>query len=327
MMEMNQINKEEVEEIVLERASNGRRFSATLLDLFLSLLIGFVLLALTFTLIENHPNMIKMNKTREEISINSGLYVKGEKTLLRYNDTIKDNKDLSFNEKSDLLHDKIYTFYTEKDFFDKTEGLKIYHNELKEAKTTDGKSMFTASYTRALTNSDYDESYYNFYDEFFDCTTGYLLKNSSYFEINQAIILIYSFSIVLTLSLPFILFFYLIPLCFVRTRQTIGMKVCRIALVDYTGLSVRPLKFTLRFLFFFIFIVVGSMLTFLIPMAISITMMVLSKSHQSLTDYLSGTYYVSIDNRNIYKDIYEYELSKKGQTNIKIEDENYRPVN
>ncbi len=326
-METNQINKKEIEEIFLERAGNGRRFSATLLDLFLSLLTGFVLLTLTFTLIESHPNVIEMNQKREEISIASGLYVKGEKTLIRYNDTINDNKDLSYNEKSDLLNDKIYTFYTEKDFFTKEEGVGIYQKELKEAKTKDEKSLFTENYERALANSDYDEIYYDFYYDFFDRTTGYLLKNSNYFEINQSIILIYSLSIILTLSLPFILFFYLIPLCFVRTRQTIGMKICRIALVDYTGLSVKPLKFSLRFLFFFVFIVIGSMITFLIPMAISITMMTLSKSHQSLTDYLSGTYYVSIENRKIYKDIYEYELSKKGQSNLRIEDENYRPAN
>lgn len=92
------------------------------------------------------------------------------------------------------------------------------------------------------------------------------------------------------------------------------MMATKIALIDVNGLSVKWWKFTLRFLFFYVIELWGSLLSFFIPFIVSLTMAVLSKAHQSLSDYITNTYMVSIDNKSIYKDVFEYKLAQQNTT-------------
>ncbi len=327
--QMNSNEAEEIkEEICYERAGNGKRFSAGLLDTFLSLLTGFILLTLTFTLINEHPGMQQMISKREEIAIDSKLYTKKDGTLYRFNDIILNDNSLTTDQKSDELRNTLDYFYANFRIENNNmNGVEIYHNELNNAKSNDGKKLFNEKYERALLSDDEDITYLNYYNDLFDRSTGFFLDNKEYASINRNIILIYSFSILLTIALPFIVFFYIVPMCFVKTYQTLGQFVCRIAVIDYTGLRISPIKFSIRFLFFFIFEVIGSMVTFFIPFAISFTMMVLSKTHQTLHDYLFSTYCVNLDGKTVYKNIFDYvsKTRKKEKDSLKIEDPNYQP--
>ena len=68
----------EVHELEYERATNPRRIASNLLDTFLSLLLGMILLCLTFYLIEVSPVVGNFESTRNEIALSSGLYEKSE---------------------------------------------------------------------------------------------------------------------------------------------------------------------------------------------------------------------------------------------------------
>lgn len=138
--------------------------------------------------------------------------------------------------------------------------------------------------------------------------------NNEYRNLNRQLLLIDTFSVLGTLLFPFLIFSYVIPLFNVRTRQTLGMMATKIALIDVNGLSVKWWKFTLRFLFFYVIELWGSLLSFFIPFIVSLTMAVLSKAHQSLSDYITNTYMVSIDNKSIYKDVFEYKLAQQNIT-------------
>ena len=65
----------------------------------------------------------------------------------------------------------------------------------------------------------------------------------------------------------------------------------------------------------------------LLPLFVSVGMLLLSKSHQSLHDYVCNTYCVSLEDVTIYLDKDEYRLSKETKKEgMGLEDPRYRPV-
>ena len=54
-------------------------------------------------------------------------------------------------------------------------------------------------------------------------------------------------------------------------------------------------------------------------------MAVLSKAHQSLSDYITNTYMVSIDEKSIYKDVFEYKLAQQNTKRSFIQNDIYTP--
>ena len=89
------------------------------------------------------------------------------------------------------------------------------------------------------------------------------------------------------------------------------MKITKTALLSVDGFSVKPLRFTLKFLFKLFIVLIGSFAALFIPLAVSITMIVVLKTHQSLSEYVSNTYLVSIEDQSVYKDLIEYRIAHK----------------
>ena len=87
------------------------------------------------------------------------------------------------------------------------------------------------------------------------------------------------------------------------------MKITKTALLSVDGFSVKPLRFTLKFLFKLFIVLIGSFAALFIPLAVSITMIVVLKTHQSLSEYVSNTYLVSIEDQSVYKDLTEYRIA------------------
>lgn len=71
------------------------------------------------------------------------------------------------------------------------------------------------------------------------------------------------------------------------------------------GLSIPWWKQILYWLFRFVFLFWGSLLTFLIPVAISITMKMTREDHQSLADYVCGVHQIDDLNQRVFRDALE----------------------
>ena len=312
-------------ELYYERAGNGKRLSSLLFDTFCSFFLGFVLLTLVLFLLEKSPVVESRFAIRDTLALQSGLYVEGESKPVRYRDEVLEEETLSVDEKSQLLDDRLEAFYAMPSFFPERNGSEIYFEYKEKAALENGEKLFEEG-RRRLVNDDYDQTYLDFYSESFDIALGYLFQNSQYSSASRELILIYTFSIVGNFLFPIPIFFLIVPLCFSRTRQTFGMRLTRIALISADGLSVRTGKLVGRFFFLFFVEVVLSLVAFLIPFAVSIGMMALSKSHQSLHDYVFNTYVIVLDKNTIFKDVAEYRLSLKKDEGLTLEDEKYRPV-
>lgn len=318
-------NRSQVQELYYERASTGRRLSALLFDAFCCFLFGFVFLALVLFLLNGSSFVKDRMAVRQEISLRSGLYVLDDEQQLRTFLETLDEKE-GIDEKSSRIDACLESFYAQVAFFPEGNGKQIYADYKEQALTPSGEKMFQNG-TRNLVNDDYDRQYLDFYEESFQVALGYLLQNPDYAKATREIVWIYTFSIVADFLLPIGIFFLIVPLCFTRTRQTFGMRLTRLALVSANGLAVKTGKMIGRFVFLFLVEIILSLVAFLIPFAVSFGMMILSKSHQSLHDYVFNTYCVFLDKGTIFKDKAEYRLSQEeSEDGMTLEDKKYRPV-
>lgn len=307
------------------RASSFKRISANLFDFTISIVLGFILLMGTFNIISNNSGFKSIVNTRETILISSELYIKKDSNVNSLKKDLEEDNDLKINEKSYKLNMVLDSFYSNSDFFLEDQGDLIYLKLKNEAKDDKQNLLFDSNLERIYQESDYDEIYLNFYYAAFDSATNYLFQNKEYRDSNNLIIIIVTFSTIGTFLIPFLIFYYLVPLFFTRTHQTFGKLICKIGIIGANGLSITFSRFTLRFLFFYIFELIISIFAFLIPFILSFSMAMISKTHQSLHDYLFTTYVVDVDKKKIYKSLQEYKDSPKKSINLKIEDKSYEP--
>lgn len=312
-------------EISYEMCGIGRIFSAHLFDFFVSIVLGLILLIGTFAIVPNIPFYHDAVNERNDLLISSSLYIKKEDgNLITIVDRCEDDDESTYNEKSELIDRHLsYFFLTFLNEELKGEGASIYLGYKVEAKNEDS-LMFNEKGERLLSNSTYDKSYYEFYkDTFENGAIPRLPYKKSYVSTRQTILVTMSVSIVLTFFLSFIIFYVVIPQCIARGKRTLGMLICRSAHVDAKGFSPAWWRYLLKSLFEVVFIIFASVPCFLVPLAISITMLVMrKKDHQTLSDYIFGTYCVSLANQNkVYLNLYEYlETERKVNNFNMIED-------
>ena len=128
----------------------------------------------------------------------------------------------------------------------------------------------------------------------------YVINSDQYVSATRIISLSFIF---ITLLVPIvfsvILFELVFPLIFKRGRKTLGKLIFKLSVVDNRGLSCSFWRFLGRFsIFFFLEVLVG-IVSFAIPLIISFSMMVFSKTNQSFHDYVVNTYVVEAPTSSI----------------------------
>lgn len=176
--------------------------------------------------------------------------------------------------------------------------------------------MFSSNGERLLTNSDYDKTYYDFYVKLYNTSLNYLQYNRTYKSTRNTTIIMYTSLIITAYSLAYIIVFLVIPLIIKRGKKTLGRLLTNISLLGVDGFSCSWKRYTLRFLFNYIFMGLGVFL-FLIPNLLSLGFTFFTKTRQSLSDYLFTTYKVNSTNKEVYLNLKEYEKTIKKNENIK----------
>ncbi len=282
-----------------------------------------ILLIGTFALVPLLPSYQNATKIRDQVLVSSHLYTKEDSSTIPLLDYVNKNNEFSSNEKSQILDESMDYFFTV--FLSeelKGKGDEIYLGFKIDAFKND-MPLFTETGERTLTNPDFDGDYYSFYSDIYkNKALGYLSYNQDYATSRRTIFWTIATSIILTFLFSFLLFYLVIPLFFSRGKKTLGMLLNRTALVGRNGFSCSYPRFLCHALFEIIFILFASIPAFLVPLAISITMIIVRKGdHQSLTDYVVGTYVVSTSQRKVYRNVYEYlEAERRANTSRMIED-------
>ncbi len=290
----------------------GKNFAGRLFDLFLFFVLGVVLVIPDLFIIQGNKTYQSWITAQNDYKIESRLYQKNEEgNIVKLPSYYDEVNDLTFNEKSEKMNEALVFFFEE---YINSEmngaGKKTLLDYKADYKTTDGTSLFDNEGARALLSSDYDNLYYTTYSSLInDKALGYLNLKKEYLDSKKKASLTYLITIPLMFVLSYTVIYYIIPLCFSRGRKTLGMKITKTALLSVDGFSVKTGRFTLKFLFKLFIILIGSFAAVFIPVAVSITMIVVLKSHQSLSEYVTNTYLVSTEDQDVYKDLIEYRIA------------------
>ncbi len=98
------------------------------------------------------------------------------------------------------------------------------------------------------------------------------------------------------------------PLCFRRSRYTLGKALYRIGLADSRLLSVTYPRILARIAIFYFAELVLSLFTFGVPYLISFSLMAFSKNKQGFPDYILGLNEVDLSKEKLYKSYDEIRL-------------------
>lgn len=99
-------------ELTYERTTLGRRIAAFLVDAFLSLLTGAIFLLLTFYLLSVSPIMKSIYQQRDDIQLNSHLYLKYDSNhIIQLKESISKDTALTIKEKNKKYDDALTYFF------------------------------------------------------------------------------------------------------------------------------------------------------------------------------------------------------------------------
>jgi len=151
-----------------------------------------------------------------------------------------------------------------------------------------------------LAIKEYVENVYKVYiDEF--CQAQFIAKIPTSLNLQK-----YFANCLLFIEIPIavvlgvIVYFYIVPLIIFRGRKTLGRLAFNIGMVNKYCLNPNFWLFSLNFTLF-LFEIVLSAVSFLIPMVISFSMEIFSKRKQNFHNYMTNIQYIDTNKAKIYR--------------------------
>lgn len=307
----------EIKEVVYEKASLLKRLIAYFFDISIWLLSSLIL----FTAVNSIVNSSSWYKSIEneliEIKNESKLYVDN---VIVTTYITESNAFENIQQEKEFLTYSIDSFYSNTEYFDNQNHINEY-NQRKLNAIVDGVHLFITDNDFIIENSVNPSYLVDFYSvEINDYALAFLFKNKNYSNLTSISFKKVIIEVLSMATLMFAVYYLVLPLtCFKRGRQTIGMRLEKIALIDVHALNVSTKKYVLRFIFMYFVFVIIAPLSFLIPCFISIGMMYLNKTNSSLTNYVFNDYMVDNTNQQIYLDEAERYLAKDHLEEVSIE--------
>lgn len=293
--------------IKYDKVKLTKRWFSFIIDFLFFALLTFMFSSLTNLITRNVSPYKDKIERREEIQSECSLYKDGELVL-----TYVEKLDDTLINKASILNNAIESFYYDDFFFASDSYYLEYQNRKKNATNKNGEYLFVEAEDKPgyyIACNYTDNSYYSFYyNEISQYCISYMLLNEEYANLLKYIQITSIIEYILCGAIAFIVTFIVVPLILKRGRKTIGMYIFKISLIDGDFLNVRGKKLVIRNILLFFVGYCLSVLTFCIPLIISLLMMHLSKEHQDLFDYLTKTYAVDAS-QDVYLNYDEY-LSK-----------------
>lgn len=298
-----------------------KRWLATLTDIFLTGVTGFLLYLLCLFITQQVPFYKAVVEERTALQRRSRLYDDNGELVLN----VMEDSPSSYGEKKDDLSSRIDYFYKESGFFDDDLAFNQYEERKRQAKDGDGRPLFVLDNGRFVESSLGDQTYYDFYvEEIGDFALPLLSSDNDYQRTNQVLLWTSVTELFFSFALSYFLFFNLVPVMMRRGRKTVGMYLLKISLLTGEALNPKGRPWVFRqFLVFFVGYVLN-VFTIFIPFLVSLTMMHLSKTGQDFFDYVSGTYVVDTSHKDVYLSLEEYVFRNEERSQAKLENKDLK---
>ena len=323
-METEQTNNEQIE-VVYKKAKLSSRMFAHFIDISFFILTTLIMFSITNMIVTRSGWYQNKNVQLVQLRNDSGLYVNNvvlttyvKSSSVFHNDT----------ERKDFLAQRIETFYNNPTYITNvTHTVELYNARRLATMYTAETHYFVKSGDEIIENNlvpatKFVEYYSN---EITNTSLGYLYNTPNYFYLTKFSFWCSVVQIIILGTVSFALYYLVLPLtCYKRGRQTIGMKLSKIALISVWADNITTGKYTLRFLFMFFVFVPINFVSFLIPTFLSISMMFLTKTNSSLANYVFNDYMVDVKDKKVYFDALERSESEIKLQSMSIENRDLR---
>ena len=234
----------ESSDIEYPKAKLYKRWFSGLIDIILTLFIGFLLYGITALVTNYVPSYKENSQTRLKLEIESGLYDSTGNLILN---TLEDNKD-SYDSKKTNLSKAIDDFYSNSTFFDDDTAMNQYKGRKENAIDKDGNKLFVLDSNSNLTEGNLKaETYYDFYVYEISNYSIALLSSSDLFQTTSRVIVLTSvIEMFICFGIGYFISFNLIPMFLKRGRKTFGMYLFNLSVLTDEGLVVSGKKFVAR---------------------------------------------------------------------------------
>lgn len=307
-------------EVTFNRPKYRIRMFAFLFDFLCMTILGVLLVFAMQAIMNNVPYYKAANQTVNRIQLESGLYVEREdKTTKLMCDYYKPSTDEEYIKYNKELDDALTAFYKNEKFFDQsdaTSGIHLYNIE-KIPEGMNESALFIyqdETKTAIVEKSNASKSdLYDFYTKVMaEKAIKYVINDADYISVTRTISLSFIFIILLVpIMFSIIVFELIIPLIFRRGSKTLGKLIFKLSVVDNRGLACHFGRFLARFaLLTFVEIIIG-IVTLAVPLIVSFSMMVFTKTNQAFHDYVCNTYVVEAPSTSICLNEAEYIAKQK----------------
>ena len=308
-------------EVVYTKAKLLKRMGAHFIDLGLTFLATVFLFAIFNSVITKSGFYKAKENEMVQVKNETGLYEDGTLITTYVED---EEKYPSYKDRKDVLSVRILDFYHNATYFSDDKMMKAYDERRLNATTTVESStvhLFIKDGDNIIENNVSDESLFNFYKaEIEDISLGYLVNNPVYFNLTRFSFWVTIIEIIVFGTFSFTVFYLVMPLAaFRRGRQTIGMKLEKIGLINVHAENIGWGIYTLRFFFMYVVFLLLDFVGFLIPALVSLGMMYFSKTNSSLVNYVFNDYMVDVTDQMIYFAAWEREESEIKLQEMSIE--------
>lgn len=315
---------DELKEVVYTKATVGRRMMAHIIDIGIFFVLTVSLFTLFHTTMKNSSYYKSKDAQLQAMRDESYLF-EGSTVITTY---VENNKDIeTYEQKKKILADRIEKFYHSETYFKGlTKFYDAYQKRQLDAKYQGTNLFVLDSENHIVENGLAAQRYYVFYtNEIDNYGIGYMLANSNYKSLMRFSFWATIVEAIIAITITYSVFYYVIPATFFKLgRQTIGMKLEKIALISVRADNVSFAAFTGRTIFnFFIFVPIN-FVGLLIPSLVSTTMMYVNKTNSSLTNYVFNDYMVDITNQDIYFSDAEREYAQEQLSQASIENSDFK---
>ena len=315
-------NKEIKKEINYQGVKKSKIIVARLIDFCFLVIFSIVTLLTSLFITVVTPGFNDILNKAEEIQLNSKLYQKDKNNnVYLLTEILAADEEMKMEQKNETLDAALTFFFSSPDFFKENDGV-IYYNNLKKDALKDEKHLFILDgdkYIEDKTSGLTPNIYYDFYKETLNLKAfGFLQNNAQYHSLSKNVSIIFLSEVISMPILSYLILYFIVPLLSFKNHNTLGFKTFKIGIIDGKGTSLTTKKALGALSFSCLVVGILSLITFFIPLLISIGFFTYREDNKNLTGYLFDYYFIDISHQQIYENTEEF-FKEENKVNKNVE--------
>ena len=300
-------------EISYYRPTLSKRLFSRIVDALILVLFSLGLFVSIKAIYSNTDNVKNAQQTLVNVRVDSGIYDYKNNELINVATICYQDTKMSYSQKETYLLERLDKFFSYIKGYSEESYLKVKNDydefRLSSSLSYNNNPLFIKENDEIIKNTSVDIPIKSYVE---DCYSVYIDTNCNgfltseikeYYDSNKLIAhLTFFLNIPISVFISSILVFLVPPLIFKRGRKTIGMLIYHIGFVNKELYNLTLKQFFLKFLIFYFFEFLLSIVTFGIPLLISLTMMLTTKNKQNFNEYMLNIQEISTLDSTIYND-------------------------